>query len=292
VDKSDAWTKKTKPKKIQVVHKTYEEIVKEAGLEGQTHVQAGVGPIIDATGAAPREVSSIAELTSASWTPSTDSMRIAEIRHNIRLMVDMTNQDLHGLAREGRLLEEKRKKDRLEEIALSKKVKEEAELIRRMGELKIVVDELGVAVKEAQQVQRQNKMQSSDYESAGVNGDRVSALDSLSLFVEQFTRDFAKEYDSFRVDEILVGAISPLFTAEIADWKPLEHPAQWSKTLRLWSSALKMSKKPKDETALVRGFYGADVTVEPQVSSAAQTMTPWEALLWHVWLPKVRSAIK
>ena len=87
-DKSEAWKKKSKPKKVTVEHKSYEEIVREAGLDTPAVHQAGVGPIIDATGATPREVSSI---SAVSWTPSTDTMRIPEIRHNLRLMVDILN---------------------------------------------------------------------------------------------------------------------------------------------------------------------------------------------------------
>lgn len=46
--RTDAW-KKPKKTKVRVEHKTYEEIIAEAGQEAAP--QAGIGPIIDATGA-------------------------------------------------------------------------------------------------------------------------------------------------------------------------------------------------------------------------------------------------
>ena len=46
--RTEAW-KKPKKTKTRVEHKTYEEIIAEAGQEAAP--QAGVGPIIDATGA-------------------------------------------------------------------------------------------------------------------------------------------------------------------------------------------------------------------------------------------------
>ena len=52
VERSDAWKKPKKVKK-KVEHKTYEQIVAEAGQEAPA---PGIGPIIDATGATVRLV--------------------------------------------------------------------------------------------------------------------------------------------------------------------------------------------------------------------------------------------
>lgn len=282
-DKSEAWKKKSKPKKVAVEHKSYEEIVREAGLETPAVHQAGVGPIIDATGATLREVSSI---SAVSWTPSTDTTRIPEIRHNLRLMVDMTKHDLLGLAREGKTLEEKRRKGRLEEVRLAKRVKEEAELIRRLGEMKLVVEELATVAKTAQRTSMAQA--SSDYEA---NGEGPSSLELFSPFVERFTRDFSSEYDGYKVDEVLVGAMAPLFRAELAGWRPLEEPRKWTSTLSQWKDALKMSGREKEEETALATFYGVPPARETVAANVVQAMTPWEALLWHAWLPKIRSAI-
>lgn len=281
-DKSEAWTKKSKPKKVTVEHKTYEEIVRDAGLDTPLSHQAGVGPIIDATGATLREVSSI---SAVSWTPSTDTTRIPEIRHNLRLMVDMTKHDLLGLAREGKLLEEKRRKGRLDEVRLAKRVKEEAELIRRLGEMKLVVDELSTTAKSAHRTSVSQRP--SDYETS----DTPSTLDLLSPFVERFTKDFSSEYEGYKIDEVLVGAMAPLFRAELTNWNPLEEPRKWTSILIQWKDALKMSGRRKEEETALSTFYGAPPK-ETIVSDVVQVMTPWESLLWHAWLPKIRSAIK
>jgi len=74
-----------------------------------------------------REVSSIADIASASWTPSADTMRIPEVRHNLRLIVDVAKGDLDGLAREAKALEERKKWVRNEDARLRRKVEEEAE---------------------------------------------------------------------------------------------------------------------------------------------------------------------
>ena len=68
---AEAWSiRHIKTKKFTIEHKTFEEIVQAAGLEPST---VPAGPIIDATGATLREVSSLAEVSNvASWTPRTD----------------------------------------------------------------------------------------------------------------------------------------------------------------------------------------------------------------------------
>lgn len=123
--RSDVW-KKPKKVKTKVEHKTYEQIIAEAG-EDAASVQAGIGQIIDATGAVPREVSSLADVSINSWTPSSDPTRIPEVRHNIRLIADACKADLDGLAREGKALEERKRFVAQEDLRLRKKVEEEAE---------------------------------------------------------------------------------------------------------------------------------------------------------------------
>ena len=69
----------------------------------------------------------MAEVARASWTPSTDAMRLPEIRHNLRLITESCRTDLDGLAKEARALEERKKWIRAEDARLRKQVDEEAE---------------------------------------------------------------------------------------------------------------------------------------------------------------------
>ena len=74
-----------------------------------------------------REVSSLADVSIASWTPSTDPMRLPEIRHNLRLIAEACKVDLDGLAREAKALQERKKWIQAEDPRLRKKVEGEAE---------------------------------------------------------------------------------------------------------------------------------------------------------------------
>lgn len=74
-----------------------------------------------------REVSSLADISVASWTPTSDATRIPEVRHNLRLVVETTKSELEGLAREAKTLEARKKYLREEDARLRKKIKDEAD---------------------------------------------------------------------------------------------------------------------------------------------------------------------
>ncbi|KAL5512900.1 hypothetical protein ACEPAH_3298 [Sanghuangporus vaninii] len=267
--REDAW-RKPKKSKVKVEHKTYEEIIAEAGGESLP-ATAGIGKIIDATGAELREVSSLADVSLASWTPSTDPMRLPEIRHNLRLITEACKVDLEGLAREAKALEERRKWIAAEDPRLRRKVEDEAELIRRLQAVHLVVDDINTKAKEAD---------NSDYE---------SSLELFSKTVEKLLSEFPKEYDRYRLDEIVVAAIVPTFRKMVASWRPLEEPDAFTSTLHKWRNALKMSTIDPETDMQVDVFGTRSVSSRPLQSDAP--MTPYESLLWNIWLPRVRSAI-
>lgn len=72
-----------------------------------------------------REISSLAGI--ASWTPSTDTMRIPEVRHNLRLIVDIAKGELDGLAREAKKMQDRKKHIEKEDIRLWRIIQQETE---------------------------------------------------------------------------------------------------------------------------------------------------------------------
>lgn len=72
-------------------------------------------------------MSSLADVSLNSWSPSNDPTRIPEVRHNIRLIADVCKSDLDNLAREAKALAERKKWITTEDARLRKKVEDEAE---------------------------------------------------------------------------------------------------------------------------------------------------------------------
>ncbi|THH29774.1 hypothetical protein EUX98_g4418 [Antrodiella citrinella] len=264
-ERSDAWKKPKKVKK-KVEHKTYEQIVAEAGQEAPS---AGVGPIIDATGATPREVASLADVSIASWTPSTDPTRLPELRHNLRLINDTCKSDLDGLAREARTIEDRKKWIQQEDIRLRKEVEQEAELISRLQQVHLIVDDISTQATQLESL----------YE---------ASLDPFSPHFDKLLGLYPKEYERYHLDEIVVAAITPTARRLFSRWQPLQDPTAFAPLLRSWRRALRMNteQKPQDEVQV----YGSS-TVVSTAPVPEKPMTPYESLIWSVWMPKVQSAI-
>ncbi|KAF9218977.1 TFP11-domain-containing protein [Gyrodon lividus] len=263
--RSDAW-KKPRKIKTKVEHKTYEQIVAEAGQEPSA---PSLGQIIDATGRTPREVASLAEISMASWTPSTDPTRIPEVRHNLRLIAEVCKTDLDGLAREAKALEDRKRFIAQENVRLRKEVADEAELISRLQQVTLVVDEIHAKSRELASV----------YE---------ATLDDLSPLFSKLLVQFPTEFDKYRLDEIVVAAIAPIVRRIVAQWNPLQDPFALVSTFRTWKQALKVNLVAQPPQTQI-DLYGARTVAPPPIIE--KPMTPFESLLWHVWLPKVRTSI-
>ncbi|KAG2075749.1 TFP11-domain-containing protein [Suillus decipiens] len=263
--RSDAW-RKPKKVKTKVEHKTYEQIIAEAGHEP---VVSGIGQIIDATGRMPREVASLADISLSSWTPSTDPTRIPEVRHNLRLIVDACKNDLDGLAREAKALEERKKFIAQENIRLQKKVTDEAELIERLQQVKLIVDDIGAKAK-------------------GLASVYEATLDDFSPLFSTLLVQYPTEFDRYRLDEIVVAAITPMVRRIVAQWNPLQDPSGLVTTFRTWKQVLKVNSIDKPPDTQI-DIYGAHAVATPP--AIEKPMTPFESLLWNVWLPKVRTCL-
>lgn len=160
-----------------------------------------------------REISSLTDIASASWTPSTDLTRIPEVRHNLRLIVDVAKGDLDGLAREAKALEARKRWVHTEDARLRRKIQEEAErkfatlslpslckplvtpVLARLRDVHLIVDE----------IKTQSQLSGSDY---------GPSLDAFSPHIEKLVTTFKMEYDTLRLDEIVVGAIAPVVCME------------------------------------------------------------------------------
>ncbi|TDL21778.1 TFP11-domain-containing protein [Rickenella mellea] len=265
--KEEAW-KRPKRSKRKVEHKTYEQIIAEAG--GEPPSSPGIGQIIDATGATPREIKSLADVSISSWTPTSDTTRIPEVRHNLRLIAESCKGDLDGLAKEAKALEGRRKWARDEDLRLRRRVDEEADLIKRLQAIHLVIEDVS---------SKANGLATSDYE---------PSLESFTPPITTLLTTYPTEYDRYRLDEIVVAAIAPIMRRMMAEWRPLEEPDMFVRTLSGWKGALKMNVVDTGPETRVDVYGTRTVVSKPQVDAP---MTPYESLIWNIWLPRVRSCV-
>jgi tuftelin-interacting protein 11 len=275
--RSDVW-KRPKKSKVKIEHKTYEQIIAEA----EEVVAPGIGQIIDATGAVvsvsssspvaskltivlfkPREVTSLADISLNTWTPSNDPTRIPEVRHNVRLIADDCKSVLDGLAREAKTLQERDKFVTEEEVRLRKKVDDEAQrklfltsdfnllilffvVIARLQQVQLLVNDINVMAKELTSV----------YE---------VSLEPFSPHFQKLISEYSYEYDKYRLDEIVVAAIAPIVRRMVANWDPLEQPSSFLPTFRSWQRTLKINDAEIPSQTQV-DVYGTKSIVAPAIA--------------------------
>ncbi|KAJ3085883.1 Tuftelin-interacting protein 11 [Quaeritorhiza haematococci] len=293
-----------KGKKKKVQYKTAEEIIKEQEGVAAPVSSAGAATvkIIDMTGREARVVSSVSEVSAAmaasTAPPITAAERIPELRHNLRLIVDLAQSDLMHASREERM--QRAKQERIQrDYDLSKsKFEKEAELMDR---LRSVLD----VAKECQLVSNRILSSLSSSPSHSVS------MWLLDEFEDAFDR-LAKQYQGgtslpLGLEELVIAAVSPLVKRLLMDWDPLQNPAFGLKQFQRWADLIHESGangrnggggKGAEKQTQGRGFMGVEdgsddgenrSSVKEKVTN--RKMTPYESLLYSFWLPRIRSSI-
>ncbi|PWN49414.1 TFP11-domain-containing protein [Violaceomyces palustris] len=276
-DLVQAWTKaERKPRKPRVQHRTYEQIIEQAG--GSAATEVGLGQIIDATGKEMREVSSIASALAQHSVPTSDSTRLPELRHNLRLICDTNKQTLDALAREGAGIVERTKWLKREaEESRRRRDKERVDLARLKEVISIVT--------QLETLGRNAALSTSTSESNKVQEGELEVFDPL---VKILVRDFQVEIERENLDEAVVGSMGPTFKRLLSEWSPLEQPQALTASLKRWRAILKVSERAdgKEEDLWPTTKGGVK-----QGKKTTNVMTPFESLLWNSWMPKMRSCI-
>ncbi|BEJ14771.1 hypothetical protein CspHIS471_0405380 [Cutaneotrichosporon sp. HIS471] len=262
----EGWTKHKKVK-VKVEHKTYEQLLADQSTDP---TRPGVGLVIDARGADLKTVQSISELSLSSWTPSTDVTQLPELRHNLGLVVDVTRGEVNSLVKEGKAVNERRRW-----------------ALRDEDRSRQMVDESANGKHPVQETLTATELKSLEVVQSSLNtistiSQREVSEEPLSLrpLEDAFNRlliDHDKEYRLLGLDDVVVGAIDVVLRKPFAQWQPFDVSAD----------ALLSTLKPWKKAFNLEGTTPPDAPDE----TSNRSMTAWESLLWHRWLPKVRSAI-
>lgn len=230
-----------------------------------------------------REVESLSALDLSGWTPTGDNAQLPELRHNLRLVVDVTKGDVEALVKEGRSVNEKKRWATREEQVARAKLEDGAkrQYTSHQGPC---ADLIGIA--------RLEQIQSHVAEIASLaTAQAQQASPSLVPFQAAFDallQGFKEEYVKLDLDDVLVGAIGQVVSrtsgiradtktrTAFAEWQPFDVSSDvLLSSLKTWKHAYRL---PTSESEVSR--------------DQGRGMTAWESLLWAFWLPKVRAAIK
>ncbi|CAG8655416.1 10587_t:CDS:10 [Acaulospora morrowiae] len=255
-EKKNAWKKSSKQKKTKTEYKTADEIIDETTSAAPQPMK-----IIDMTGPQARELSSANQIKSHAILD--ESSRLPELRHNLRLIVDMSKSDLEHFTRELRIQSEKKKSLEQEMTKISTLIEDEAIRINRLGEMISIIKDCNELLTNALSVDSPE----------------------LHIFSDHFRRlqtEYLDEFITYGLDSAVVSIISPVFKRYLANWDPLENPKLGIHEFQQWNSLFKITKTPPKNN--LKNYNDAS-------NSSELTMTPYESMMYSVWLPKVRSAI-
>lgn len=218
--------------------------------------------------------------------------------------MDVTKGDVDALAREGKNVVEKRKWAVREEHLARKRIEDaENRTFARLDSMpNSQADLLGIS--------RLERIQECVSAIAAVSDDRKpgSSSDILGGLTESFTSllSFKEEYRTMALDEVVVGAIAQTVSwtcapnikklnlqtkQSFADWDPLDISSDsLLLALKRWRHAYNLPRSDTDDSGtLVTSTQAANGA---GLAHTERVMTPWESLLWSLWLPRVRSSIK
>ena len=145
-----------------------------------------------------KEVSSLSALSLSSWIPSSDTMQLPELRHNLRLVADGAKGDVEGLAREGRRVNERRRLSIREEQIARKKVEDAT-----ASELYIDKADLEIA-----RLERIQDIVAFISQRATEEATKPApSFSSLASGFDTLLDEYKAEYAALALDEVVVGAI-------------------------------------------------------------------------------------
>jgi len=265
----------SKPRKPKVVYKTASEIISESAI-----AQPVAQKIIDMTGPAAREISSLAQIRSQSPTMMEVSTRLPELRHNLRLIADLSLSDLDHLTREKRLTEVREQNLEQEREQLQQRIESDDNEVKRVDELQRIGREIEAISKSA--------LATGAFEQG----------DITALFGEHFTlleTRYAEEYKAFGLDALVVSVWAPILKYGCVRWDVLSQPSWSADLVSRWRRLLLCNddtSRNNDSMDVDSGFSGRQRNGRRGPGSESTLlMTPFESMMFTIWLPKVRSAI-
>ncbi|KAI8050875.1 GC-rich sequence DNA-binding factor-like protein-domain-containing protein [Syncephalis plumigaleata] len=255
----------TKSRKSKTVYRTMDEVI--ALVERETAQQQQT-KVVDYTGPQVRTITS----TNIRSTPTGQaaSMRFMELRHNLDLLTDMARNDVARCGKEKRLITAQYTEADTECTLLESRMEQQQKDTEQMKQV--------IAIVALCQAETSTEIESID-KSILVYEEHLANLHS----------NYVKEYTQLALDRFAVALFVPLMRHELVDWHPIEEPERMLNAMIKWQPYMK-------ETASVAVVnhenndhrWSMPVSTDKKPNRA---MSAYESMMYHLWLPRVRSAL-
>ncbi|KAI4721763.1 TFP11-domain-containing protein [Aureobasidium sp. EXF-10727] len=222
-----------------------------AAAPGLELPKAMLGSIVDATGGTTKLLTSTAGLMTPTVVPA--ETEADKIAKRERLELEAFIEAWHGLQERKVVVEE-------QQGHLQMDINQADDDIQKMRDMVEAVEALNIA-----------------------NIDWGQAMEKLG----KLQQDFRHDIDSYDLSEPAVATIAPLFKADLDDWDPLETPSyRLVERLTHLKPILGLEK-----TTSALATSNPEIEPEQRRYRKQKTTTPYESLIYGVWLPKMRSTV-
>ncbi|KAJ8098691.1 GC-rich sequence DNA-binding factor-like protein-domain-containing protein [Lipomyces tetrasporus] len=225
--------------------------------------------IIDMTGSEAKVLSDMSDFKGIE-VPSTEEAEDARL-------AELARRDLEMYADEWESLQSRRKWITMEERRITTDVDNENDKIERLARIVEIANELNSMVQE----------------SASAGKALLSRLEDVGMKLEVLQFQYQEEIEKFRLDDIAVAAINPIFRQLMSSWDPLvdhtylkEHLLRWQTILRVHGG--KDSMSGADNVASADDIY----LHRKRYMAAKNRATLFESMMAEIWLPQVRRVMQ
>ncbi|KAF1344028.1 GC-rich sequence DNA-binding factor-like protein-domain-containing protein [Delphinella strobiligena] len=239
--------------------KTVEDV--RAAAPGLEVPKAMLSSIVDATGAENKLLTSTAGLMNAG-TMVPQQTEEEKIKKREALELNAFIEAWHGLQESKIVVEE-----------------HEGQLAMEMQNMLDEIERMRALVEEVE------KLTLIGLGNPGDDQFRRAQWDQKIAELEKLQDECMHDIEAQKLDEVAVAAIHPFFKMEVEEWEPLQDSAEhMAKSLTSLRPILGLEKKDQLATR-------NDVDPDLRRYRRQKTTTPYETLIYTVWLPKLRSTV-
>ncbi|KAJ3348923.1 Tuftelin-interacting protein 11 [Kappamyces sp. JEL0680] len=271
--------KKAGIKKRKPLYKSAEQIV----LETKASIPVVAAPIStkvrDMRGEEEIVFNDISEMSGlvsgASLDQLSPSTRLPELTHNVRLITDLAKNDLLHIARQIRIQEVSRG------LVTVGNPRQEAGRVQRgtqeshryqVGPPTLIarhsINRLEAVQELARDCMRIAHIHAKELAAPHGEHDIVESLFGPCL--KPMMGEYRAEFLEYKLDHLVVGLLMQVLKARLSTWNPLDNPLYCANMIQTWSKLL----------------------VDRSTTQPEQHMTPFDTLLYTLWLPRLRQSIK
>ncbi|KAF9918157.1 hypothetical protein FBU30_000357 [Linnemannia zychae] len=283
--KADGWKKtssRSSRKGPKVEYKTAAEIQQEIESGDLPMVQAQPQKILDMTGKTVRELTSASQIRTA---VAMSHERFPELRHNMELMADISTTDLEQVARAQKADHIRSQVLEKESVRYQQQVEKDEMDIERLAKIMSITDQCS-------QIADEIRLSTSDTTgAAAVEIQEDLIAQAFQEPFDLFSGLYYDEYEAYQLDQVVISVLQDSFKRLFRDWDALKDPARGASLFCKWQKLFRTSK-----VSYAQGWSSNNTSNEGNSyfggeSTSQDSMTAYESLLHHYWLPKVRSAL-